>query len=214
MGWGPDQSSRRNRESSNRQCCVELTMVEHVKSSGADLRLHFWKFLVLLDFGPHSCSKRSVHLARRSKPSDVLESLRTLRIGGTLAFTTWALSGPFQLCQLAQSRLPDYPLAPPPQRLSGSWNHPRYVQSQLKDIGYTNVEITPFSFIQEASSAEQMVKKMWHVLMLLTEGWGDERKAMGWKLARSMEQGLRAGQGDGRVAITSVALLITARRDT
>jgi hypothetical protein len=59
-----------------------------------------------------------------------------------------------------------------------------------------------------------MVKKMWHVLMLLTEGWGDERKAMGWKLARSMEQGLRAGQGDGRVAITSVALLITARRDT
>lgn len=72
--------------------------------------------------------------------------------------------------------------------------------------------MTPFSFVQEASSAEEMVKKMWHALMLLTEGWGDERREKGWELGRSMEQALRAQQGDGKVAITSVALLITAKR--
>jgi hypothetical protein len=48
--------------------------------------------------------------------------------------------------------------------------------------------------------------------MLLTEGWGDERRGTGWELGRSMEKALRAQQGDGKVAITSVALLVIAKR--
>lgn len=146
-------------------------------------------------------------------PNDI-ETLRVLQPGGTLAFTTWALSGPFQLLQLAQAHLTDYPLVPPPGRLFGAWNHPRYVKSQLQELGYTNIEITPYTFTHSAGSAAEMARKMWLVLMLYTMGWGEERKHSGWELGQAVEEALKLQQGEGMVEITSVALLVKAQRPT
>ena len=106
----------------------------------------------------------------------------------------------------------DYPLAPPNARLSGSWNHPRFVRSRLEAIGYTNIRVTPYTFKQRAESAEDMACKMWHVLMLHTLGWGEERREKGWELGQTMARVLREQQGDGEVEINSVVLLVTAKR--
>lgn len=141
-----------------------------------------------------------------------VESFRTLTPGGTLSFTTWSSSGPFALLQLAQARMPDYPLAPPSSRLLGNWNHPRYVRDQLQQLGYTDISVEPLPISHSAATPRAFAKKMGHVLTLHTAGWGDERQDKGWALGQSIEGVLREQQGEGRVTIHSVVLLITAKR--
>lgn len=141
-----------------------------------------------------------------------IESFRTLKRGGTLAFTTWSSSGPFALLQLAQARMSDYPLAPPSSRLSGSWNHPRYVRDQLRQLGYIDISIKPHPIVHTASTPKHFAKKMRHVLMLHTAGWGEERQDKGWALGQTIEEVLRAQHGEGQVKIHSVVLVITAKR--
>lgn len=59
-----------------------------------------------------------------------------------------------------------------------------------------------------------MAKKMWHATMLHTQAWGEDRREKGWELFREMERVMEREikEGSGRVAIPSVALLVTAKR--
>lgn len=144
--------------------------------------------------------------------ADSAETHRVLRPDGTISFTTWGLSGPFALLQLAQAHMVDYPLAPPNSRLTGHWNHPRYVSSQLESVGYTDIKITSFPFVQKADSARDMAKKMRHAIMLHTLAWGTERQEKGWELGQMIEKVLQDQRGPGPIEIHSVALLITAKK--
>ena len=86
------------------------------------------------------------------------------------------------------------------------------MRSQLETLGFHDITITPYAFDQRATSPRDMARKMRHVIMLHTLGWGAERQDKGWKLGERVERCLRDQQGDGEVKIRSVVLLVVAKR--
>ncbi|WWC71757.1 uncharacterized protein I206_105716 [Kwoniella pini CBS 10737] len=140
------------------------------------------------------------------------ESIRVLKSGGKLSFSTWSYSGPFHLIQHAIALLPYYPLLPPSPTPGGQWTHPEYLRQILQEEGMTEIEINPYEFIQTALNTEDMARKMHHVVKIVTNSWGIEQQELGWKVFEKIEELLRRNQGDGEVKITSVALIITAKK--
>ncbi|WWC71756.1 uncharacterized protein I206_105715 [Kwoniella pini CBS 10737] len=139
------------------------------------------------------------------------ESIRVLKSGGTLSFSTWAYSGPFQLLQHAIALFPSYPLTPSPPSGS-SWTHPQSVRKILEEHKLKDIIITPFEFFQYADNPRQMAKKMWPVVKVISSRWGEQQGELGWKVFEKIEELLKRDQGDEEVKIASVALIVTAKK--
>ncbi|WWC90912.1 uncharacterized protein L201_005850 [Kwoniella dendrophila CBS 6074] len=140
------------------------------------------------------------------------ESIRVLKPNGVLGFSTWAYSGPFHLLQHAIALLPNYPFNPNPPPPGGNWMHPQWLKQTLESKGMKDIKIEPYEFTQTAESAAEMSRKMHHVVKIVTSKWGSEQRELGWKVFEKIEDLLIREQGKGPVKITSVALIVTARK--
>ncbi|WVW85847.1 hypothetical protein I302_107885 [Kwoniella bestiolae CBS 10118] len=143
----------------------------------------------------------------------IKESIRVLKPGGTLSFSTWGAHGPFQVIQRAISLLPSYPLTDPLPSPGGEpWSHPRYLHKTLLEQGLEDIRIEPFEYVHTAHSPGEMTYKMKSIVPYVTFQWGDEREELGWKLFEIIEETLRREQGDGPVRLVSVAIVVSARK--
>nr|XP_018261255.1 uncharacterized protein I303_05691 [Kwoniella dejecticola CBS 10117]OBR83413.1 hypothetical protein I303_05691 [Kwoniella dejecticola CBS 10117] len=139
------------------------------------------------------------------------ESIRVLKPRGTLSFSTWAYAGPLHLLQHAIALLPSYPLTPSPPP-EGPWTQPEYIRKILIEHNMKEIKVTPFEFQQYADSPKEMARKMWPVVKIITSQWGERQGELGWTMFEKIEELLRRDQGDGRVKIISVALIVTAKK--
>jgi hypothetical protein len=161
-----------------------------------------------------------VRLALNSTCStDNVETLRTLKPGGQLGFTTWAYNRPMELAQQATSLLPTFPNTSTVEaytRVSanGYWHDRGYVRAQLEALGLVDIKIESTLFTHGANSAAECAKMMWILVKIrsMALGGGEASRVEGWKLFDKIAEVLRLEQGDGPVKVSMVALVVTARK--
>ena len=153
---------------------------------------------------------------RVRRADTVSESIRVLKPGGTLGFTTWAHNGAFYLLQHAQTLLPDAPNSRTPeinaiQMKNGSWHDRGFITTLLTDLGMEDVRIELVDYRHDRPTPAAVARDLWVVMPPFTFPFGPRRQELGWKMFGAVEEVMR-GQGEGNYGVRFVSLVVTAKK--
>lgn len=99
---------------------------------------------------------------------------------------------------------------------NGYWGSPAFVRSTLEGLGLVDIKIEPAMWVHGGNSPVETAKMMWLLYkikaMMAFGGPNEMARVEGWKLFDKLEQVLRAEFGDGPAKVSTVALIITARK--
>ncbi|KAJ3460140.1 hypothetical protein MRS44_011007 [Fusarium solani] len=111
------------------------------------------------------------------------EIYRTLKPGGVVVVTSWAVLGYLEVIRPAQSAVrPDDPpfMLPIPE----TWFDPAFVQKCLKDGGFANVTLSVSMVHYGAPSAEDLLDLILNSFKMLWKGWSEEDQDKFHQVAR------------------------------
>lgn len=149
----------------------------------------------------------------------ISETIRVIKPGGTLGFTTWAHSGPFYLLQEACTLIPSFPNTRTTEmstrmNANGYWHDRTFIRSTLEGLGMTDIKINALPYVHEAPTAGEMARTLWPVVKMVAMafGGGEASRIGGWHIFEKVEEVLKLEFGDGPVKVRTVAMVVTATK--